>query len=229
MPGSSVVSFLGESTALCKMSMCLTVGLLSGREVHIEMAPESTVEELRLRAQTALSTKGRLRRESGAEIEGETEISLSQAGLETGDWLTLYARPLQVAATQHAFAAIEGDGSVVTWGNPEFGGDCSGVQEKLRNVLCIQATDATFAALLADGSVVAWGHDGNRLIAKGSAVECIQSTKTAFAALHSNGSVDVWGVLTGAGALTHYRGVLCAFDNASCVQSNLELHPLNCL
>ncbi|CAE7346800.1 unnamed protein product [Symbiodinium sp. CCMP2592] len=184
------------------------------------MVPESTVEELRLRAQTALSTKGRLRTESGAEIEGEMTLSLSQAGLQTGDRLTLYARPLQVAATQHAFAAIEGDGSVVTWGNPEFGGDCSGVQEKLRNVLCIQATDATFAALLADGSVVAWGHDGKRCINKGSAVECIQSTKTAFAALHSNGSVDVWGVLTGAGALTHYRGVLCAFDNVSCVQSN---------
>ena len=210
--------------------MCLSVALLSGREVHLKLAHESSVEELRLRAQAALSTKGRLRLlESGAEIEGE--MSLSQVGLQTGDRLMLYTRPAAVAATQHAFAAIQGDGSVVTWGNPEFGGDCSEVQEKLRNVQCIQATDAAFAALLADGSVVAWGREKGG-IDKGSAVECIQSTETAFAALHNDGSLDVWGVFKGAGALANFRGVLCAFADVSCVQSSLELGAtplLNCL
>ncbi|OLP80825.1 hypothetical protein AK812_SmicGene38710 [Symbiodinium microadriaticum] len=171
-----------------------------------------------LLGRAALSTKGRLRLlESGAEIEGE--MSLSQVGLQTGDRLMLYTRPAAVAATQHAFAAIQGDGSVVTWGNPEFGGDCSEVQEKLRNVQCIQATDAAFAALLADGSVVAWGREKGG-IDKGSAVECIQSTETAFAALHNDGSLDVWGVFKGAGALANFRGVLCAFADVSCVQSN---------
>ncbi|CAE7373827.1 unnamed protein product, partial [Symbiodinium necroappetens] len=200
------------------MSMCLSVALLSGREVHLGLAPETSVEELRLRAQAALSTKGRLRLlESGAEIEGE--MSLSQVGLQTGDRLMLYTRPAAVAATQHAFAAIQGDGSVVTWGNPKFGGDCSEVQDKLRNVQCIQATDAAFAALLADGSVVAWGREKGG-IDKGSAVECIQSTETAFAALHRDGSLDVWGVFKGAGALANFRGVLCAFANVSCVQRN---------
>jgi hypothetical protein len=47
---------------------------------------------------------------------------------------------------------------VVSWGNPNVGGDCSAVQDWLENVLQIQATGGAFAAILADGSVVAWGH-----------------------------------------------------------------------
>jgi len=34
-----------------------------------------------------------------------------------------------VTASRDAFAAIEEDGSVVTWGDPESGGDSSSVQE----------------------------------------------------------------------------------------------------
>jgi alpha-tubulin suppressor-like RCC1 family protein len=63
----------------------------------------------------------------------------------------------QIQATSDAFAAILADGSVVTWGNPDNGGDCSAVQDQLRNVQQIQATDFAFVAILADGSVVAWG------------------------------------------------------------------------
>ena len=33
-----------------------------------------------------------------------------------------------------AFAAILDDGSVVTWGDPRYGGDCSAVQHQLKNV-----------------------------------------------------------------------------------------------
>ena len=63
----------------------------------------------------------------------------------------------QIQASSSAFAAILGDGSVVTWGHSQRGGDCSAVQEQLRGVQQIQASNAAFAAILGDGSVVTWG------------------------------------------------------------------------
>ena len=59
-----------------------------------------------------------------------------------------------------AFAAILADGSVVTWGNAEAGGDSSAVHSRRRNVQQLQATTDAFAAILADGSVVTWGSVG---------------------------------------------------------------------
>jgi alpha-tubulin suppressor-like RCC1 family protein len=56
-----------------------------------------------------------------------------------------------------AFAAILTDGSVVTWGHKNYGGDSSQVQDQLKNVQQVQATGTAFAAVLADGSVVTWG------------------------------------------------------------------------
>ena len=37
----------------------------------------------------------------------------------------------QIQATEHAFAAILKDGSVVTWGDARFGGDSSAVRHQL--------------------------------------------------------------------------------------------------
>ncbi|OLP82183.1 hypothetical protein AK812_SmicGene37179 [Symbiodinium microadriaticum] len=56
-----------------------------------------------------------------------------------------------------AFAAILGDGSVITWGDADDGGDSSAVQDQLRDVQQIQASNGAFAAILGDGSVVTWG------------------------------------------------------------------------
>ena len=56
-----------------------------------------------------------------------------------------------------AFAAILESGAVVTWGDPDAGGDSSQVQEQLRNVQHIQATAHAFAAILQSGNVVTWG------------------------------------------------------------------------
>ena len=61
------------------------------------------------------------------------------------------------AESHSACAAILGDGAVVTWGSAGFGGDSTGVQDKLKNVQQIQASDGAFAAFLGDGSVVTWG------------------------------------------------------------------------
>ena len=62
-----------------------------------------------------------------------------------------------VQATGQAFAAILGDGSVVAWGDPTSGGDCSEVQKQLRGVQQLGATGSAFAAILAEGAVVTWG------------------------------------------------------------------------
>jgi hypothetical protein len=53
-----------------------------------------------------------------------------------------------------AFAAILEDGSVVAGGHPDHGGDCSSLQDQLRNVRQIAATGSVFAAILSDGSLV---------------------------------------------------------------------------
>ena len=50
------------------------------------------------------------------------------------------------------------DGTVVSWGVPEAGGDSSAVQDELQDVECLQATNSSFCALKADGSVVTWGN-----------------------------------------------------------------------
>ena len=67
----------------------------------------------------------------------------------------------QIQATDWAFAAILTDGSVVTWGDPEYGGNSFKVRDQLRNVEGIQATEFAFAAILAEGSVVTWGDEDN--------------------------------------------------------------------
>ena len=57
----------------------------------------------------------------------------------------------QIQATGYAFAAILEDGSVITWGGSDLGGDSSAVRDQLRGVQQIQATNCPFAAILEDG------------------------------------------------------------------------------
>lgn len=57
-----------------------------------------------------------------------------------------------------AFAAILEDGTVVAWGDFEFGGDCSLEQDQLQGVQQITASSGAFAALLETGAVVTWGN-----------------------------------------------------------------------
>jgi len=64
---------------------------------------------------------------------------------------------MQVQTTDYAFAAILGDGLVVTWGHN--GGDSSQVQHRFWGVQQIQDSGNTLriATSRADGSVVTWG------------------------------------------------------------------------
>ena len=63
------------------------------------------------------------------------------------------------AAQRGAFAALKSDGSMVTWGDPEGGGDSSSVAAQLSSgVQSVTGNIASFAALKSDGSLVTWGH-----------------------------------------------------------------------
>ena len=58
----------------------------------------------------------------------------------------------------YAFAVLKSNGSVVTWGDPNYGGDSSAVAGSLTsNVTAVYSTRYAFAALKTDGSVVTWG------------------------------------------------------------------------
>ena len=50
--------------------------------------------------------------------------TVAEAGLKAGDVLTFHARPVAVAATIAAFAAIQGDGSAFSWGAFPGGRSC---------------------------------------------------------------------------------------------------------
>ena len=122
---------------------------------------------------------------------------MKKAKLETGS-LTLQVGKVRVGGNGFALSAILGDGSIVTWGDVESGGDSRAVQDQLKCVQQIQASGSAFAAILADGSVVTWGKawsGGNSRAVQDQlkGVQQIQAFGSAFAAILNNGSVVTWG------------------------------------
>ncbi|OLP77534.1 hypothetical protein AK812_SmicGene42396 [Symbiodinium microadriaticum] len=112
---------------------------------------------------------------------------------KTGDYYGWTARGVTAA-----LAAVLGDGSVVTWGSADWGGDSSAVQDQLRDVQQIQASCGAFAAILGNGSVVTWGDaddggDSSAVQEQLRDVQQIQASNYAFAAILGDGSVVTWG------------------------------------
>ena len=105
----------------------------------------------------------------------------------------------EIFSNDRAFAAIKSDGSVVTWGLDNAGGNSSSVVGIDSGVIKIFSTSGAFAALKSDGSVVTWGQasdggDSSSVSSNlSSGVTEIFSTNQAFAALKSDGSVVTWG------------------------------------
>ncbi|MEY4243796.1 MAG: hypothetical protein RLZZ245_1381 [Verrucomicrobiota bacterium] len=124
-------------------------------------------------------------------IQGMGDAGYRWWGTESGTLIT----------NRYAFAAIHWDGSVTSWGDPQRGGDSSGVADKLSSgVTRIFPSQNSFAALKSDGSVVTWGDsywgaaDSSGVSAKlSSGVVNVSSGRSAFAALKSDGSVVTWG------------------------------------
>ena len=133
------------------MSVSVAVHLLSGKSASLEAEADASIESLKDRAQSALGT-GRGRLLDGAQ-------TVKEGKLKSGDVLTLHVNQVQIKATRpngasSAFTALLRDGSVVTWGHADCGGDSGAV---LQDVKQIQASLQAFAAILGDGSVVTWG------------------------------------------------------------------------
>ncbi|TYK64858.1 hypothetical protein [Colwellia echini] len=105
----------------------------------------------------------------------------------------------KIVTSSFAHAAIKSDGTVVTWGYDEHGGDSSDVQYMLTDVDEIYSTEGAFAALKADGTVVTWGNsdrggDSSHVSAELFDIKEIISTYSSFAALRKDNTVISWGV-----------------------------------
>jgi len=63
-------------------------------------------------------------------------------------------------STDYAFAVINNNGNVITWGNPNLGGDSSKVHSQLlkTNIVEIYSTSGAFAAINEDGNIINWGN-----------------------------------------------------------------------
>ena len=135
----------------------VTVALPSGCSETFLIPQTSAVGDLRVLAQKSFQ-RGFLRFVTADHCTLDPTLSLQAAGLEDGDHLTAIVQEAKLAATAAAFALFcPGSDRVVTWGNPDRGGDSSEVQDQLKGVQQVQATSYAFAAILAGGSVVTWG------------------------------------------------------------------------
>ena len=93
-----------------------------------------------------------------------------------------------ISSTEHAYAAIKEDGSVVTWGAGTRGGTLECYWQE--------------GALLIETSpgVSKWLPQGSAFNKLQSGVKEIHSTRGAFAALKEDGSVVIWGKIDGGGS-----------------------------
>lgn len=113
---------------------------------------------------------------------------------------------IAVYSTGFAFAALKTNGSVITWGDVNYGGNSSSVSAYLSSgVVAIYSSGSAFAALKTNGRVVTWGnvdYGGNSSSVSAdlsSGVVMIYSTNAAFAALKSDGRIVTWGGSGGGG------------------------------
>ena len=179
------------------MSVAVKIGLLSGRTVSLEASLDETVGSVKRRAQNALAVgQGQLADPSGNILD--VSATVKRARWQSDDFLTVHIGQTRLQRNRHTFAAIIGDGSVVTWGRDDCGGDSSVVRDQLQNVQQIQASHKAFAAVRGDRSVVSWGRaswggDSGAVQHQLKKVCCIQATRSAFAALLEDGSVVTWG------------------------------------
>ncbi|CAJ1383568.1 unnamed protein product [Effrenium voratum] len=180
------------------------VALLSGRSVALSAAGAVRAEDLRRAAQRKLG-----RHLAQLVLHGQVLEDHTLQELQGGETFFALARRCQVVSSRRsaAFAAILEDGSVATWGHPQFGGDSSEVAEQLTEVVDIAAATLAFAALKADGTVVSWGHANFGGWSAGVHEQLVDVVKVraardAFAAIRADGSVVTWGNAGTGGACT---------------------------
>ena len=178
----------------------INVALPNGHAELLALLPSATVQDLRTEAQQAFGKKYLRLITAKNRVLADFNQTLEEAEIEDGECLTALVLQPQLAATRDAFALwCHGDNAIITWGQADFGGDSSAVQNKLRGVQQIQASWQAFAAILEDGSVVTWGdadHGGDSSSVQDElkGARQIQATGRAFAAILEAGRVVTWGL-----------------------------------
>jgi hypothetical protein len=99
---------------------------------------------------------------------------------------------VDIVATSRAFAEIDINGQIVSWGDTLFGGIGYPSDSGFRQVY---ANSGAFVAVRQDGSLTAWGSsaNGGTGAPSGTGYTQVFSTLNAFAGLKADGSISVWG------------------------------------
>jgi alpha-tubulin suppressor-like RCC1 family protein len=143
----------------------------------------------------------------------------------------------KIYSTYGAFSAVDIQGQVWTWGDPQFGALGNGDIQQitgLQNVVEITCNNSAFAALLQDGTVYVWGSGGSGgFIGPGpgqdiigvvvglSNVKKVYATEGAFSALRNDGSVFIWGDVSGGGSMNGVNSyVNLPISGATTIYSN---------
>lgn len=103
-----------------------------------------------------------------------------------------------IYSNANAYVALKNNGSIVVWGDAEYGGDHTSVKDTVGNVAEIYSTRGAFAAVNKDSEVITWGNvnyggDSTLVKEKLLGIKDISSTEKAFAALKNDGTVITWG------------------------------------
>jgi alpha-tubulin suppressor-like RCC1 family protein len=112
---------------------------------------------------------------------------------------------VKIFTNKAAFAALRRDGTVITWGETDYGGghmaqahpdtgqytiDISGL---LTDVKDITSTNYSFCALKRDGTTVTWGGNDADVSSGLSEVKQIYSNQETYLAVHLDGSTTLFG------------------------------------
>eukprot|EP01064_Diplonema_japonicum_P009272 TRINITY_DN16739_c0_g1_i1.p1 TRINITY_DN16739_c0_g1~~TRINITY_DN16739_c0_g1_i1.p1 ORF type:complete len:607 (+),score=146.92 TRINITY_DN16739_c0_g1_i1:64-1884(+) len=135
----------------------------------------------------------------------------SNGGDSTTVGASLLDGVMSVYTNEWAFAALKVDGTVVAWGDPDYGGDATGVITD--TVADIVSTAQAFAAISHNGQVFTWGKScstgdncgGNSSTVASllsSGVVAVYGSASAFAAVKQDRSVVTWGSSTAGGDMS---------------------------
>eukprot|EP00435_Cladocopium_sp_Y103_P073525 s32_g44.t1 len=178
-----------------RLAMPFTVALLSGRSVLVEA---STASELLRAAQKQLQLRiHRLIAQDG-QFVGPQHFEGNHHVVHA----TVQSARLRSSLSSTSFALLQGDGSVMCWGDPAAV-DNRAVQDQLKDIVDIAMTSSAFAAVRADGSCIMWGNAPTGVVSGRQEqlvnVRRIVASRVAFAALREDGRVVSWGGLEGVG------------------------------
>jgi len=129
----------------------VSVVLMDGSTVldNVPLQPGDTVQSLRVQVARALEYQKFKLLSSGGLVLVDT-MTIESIGIVDGEQVTVVKVAMLgiFSVALGAFAAVKGDGSVVTWGDANYGGNCDAVQEQLvADVQHVYSTDSAFAAV----------------------------------------------------------------------------------